>query len=597
MILSNLNENQKNAVTIDGNVMICACPGSGKTRVLTRRVAYELQERLNNSKELVCALTYTNRASDEIKSRIDRLNINTNKLWTGTIHTFCLEWILRPNAGMLDELKRGFTIIDSHATNEKIYAFKNEYGLPFHTHINTRFIETGYADTTHIDLLNDFYDDLKVNKQVNFDLILHYAYRILTEFPLVAKALSNLFRVICVDEYQDTQELQYHILYELSKANGGKTKLYFVGDVNQAIYSSLGGVAKNRDEIEENIKQEVVPLELSGNYRSSQRMIDFYRNFQVDDLEIKATGKYIDEAGYITLNEEVSKDTLGVHISRLITHYLKNGISEKEICVLAPSWRLVAPIGRKLKQILPDVSFDASGLSPFRNNRENFWYRIARLFLVVPSPNMYILRHRWAGEVIVELRYIAKGDLLDQYNNPKKILKLINSITSDEEHGIDYLKEVFKKLITAIGVKLESNEYLKSHWDSFFESAQKILDSDDYDGIPSDIRTFKRMFKRRTGVVVNTCHGVKGEEYEVVISYGALNGMIPNWDVIINGTQAEADDSAKKLLYVIASRAKRYLHFIAERGRRTQSRNPYVTTNQITGIPYKYDELLIFEEE
>ena len=597
MILSNLNDNQKNAVTIDGNVMICACPGSGKTRVLTRRVAYELQERLENSKEFVCALTYTNRASDEIKARIDRLNINTSKLWTGTIHTFCLEWILRPNAGMLDELKKGFTIIDGHAADEKIRLLKNEFEISSYTLINTRFISTGYADETHLDLLNDFYDDLRENRQVNFDLILHYAYRILTEFPLVAKALSNLFRVICVDEYQDTQELQYHVLYEISKANEGKTKLYFVGDVNQAIYSSLGGVAKDRNEIQENINQEITSLELSGNYRSSQRMIDFYRNFQVDDLEIEATGKYIDEVGRIILNEVVSKDTLEVHISRLITYYLENGISEKEICVLAPAWWLVAPIGRKLKQILPDVSFDASGLSPFRRNRENFWYRIARLFLIAPTPNMYILRQRWAKEVIVELRYIAKGDLLEQYHNPKKILKLVNSITSNEEQGIDFLKEVFHKFISDIGIKLESNEYLKSHWDSFFESAQKILDSDDYDGIPSDIGAFKRMFKRRTGVVVNTCHGVKGEEYEVVISYGALKGMIPNWDVIINGTQTEADENAKKLLYVIASRAKRYLHFIAERGRRTRRRNPYATTNQIASIPYEYDELINLEEE
>ena len=184
---------------------------------------------------------------------------------------------------------------------------------------------------------------------------------------------------------------------------------------------------------------------------------------------------------------------------------------------------------------------------------------------------------------------------MEQYNSPKKILKLINSIAPEEEQGIPYLKEAFKVFIDGVGVKLESNEYLLSHWESFFDSAQKILDSDDYEGIPSDIGTFKRMFKRRTGVVVNTCHGVKGEEYEVVISYGALKGMIPNWDVIINGTQQDENESANKLLYVIASRAKRYLHFIAERGRNTQSRNEYETTYQLANITYEYDELLSFD--
>ena len=191
MILSNLNENQKNAVTKDGNVMICACPGSGKTRVLTRRVAYEISERLDNSKQFVCALTFTNRASDEIKSRIDRLNIDTNKLWAGTIHTFCLEWIIRPNAGMLEELKNGFTIVDSHVTNEKINALKLEYNIQYFTQINTRFISTGYADSTHDYILDEFYNDLKENREVSFDLILFYAYRILIEYPLVSLALSK----------------------------------------------------------------------------------------------------------------------------------------------------------------------------------------------------------------------------------------------------------------------------------------------------------------------------------------------------------------------------------------------------------------------
>ena len=119
----------------------------------------------------------------------------------------------------------------------------------------------------------------------------------------------------------------------------------------------FGGVAKDRIEIENKTGQDIIPLELTGNYRSSQRMIDYYRNFQVDELEIEATNKYVDEVGRIILNEVVSKDTLELHISKLISYYLENDISEKEICVLAPSWRLIAPIGRKLKQILPDVSF------------------------------------------------------------------------------------------------------------------------------------------------------------------------------------------------------------------------------------------------
>ncbi len=598
MILSNLNDEQVHAVKADGNVMICACPGSGKTRVLTRRIAYEITERLDNRKQHVCALTYTNRAADEIKSRIDTLNIDTRQLWAGTIHTFCLEWIIRPNSGLLEELKNGFTIVDEHFSIELMTEIKARFGLSSFDNVNTRFNKYGYCSPGQGNVklaLEEFYTALKVRRKVNFDLILYYAYKILSEYPLVAKALSNIFKVICIDEYQDTQELQYDIICAISKAGGNQTKVYFVGDVNQAIYSTLGGVAKTSKEIEAEIEASIISLELLGNYRSSQRIIDYYRAFQVDELKIEAVGKNKDEKGKIVHNTSIDKINLENHIAALITHYIKDvGIKENEICVLAPAWWLVAPTGRKLKQMLPDISFDASGLSPFRKSRDNFWYRVARLFLIAPSPNMYAMRYRWAQELIGELKFIIKGGIPDEFDHPKRFLRLINSISSGEPNGLNYLKEVFTSLMNNLDVKHLANEYLSNHMDSFFESAKKIMDSSDYQGIPTDINAFRRMFKRRNGVVVNTCHGVKGEEFDVVISFGNLQGMIPNWQ-LINDSEENDELHAKKLLYVVSSRSKKYLHLISETGRTTQRLSPYNPTTVLAKIDYDYDGDLLSE--
>jgi DNA helicase II / ATP-dependent DNA helicase PcrA len=89
-----LNEEQTEAVLIENSLFLVACPGSGKTRALTYKIAYELS-RLQSKRQFVVALTYTHRAADEIYERIEGLGVDTSQLWIGTIHSFCLEWHLR----------------------------------------------------------------------------------------------------------------------------------------------------------------------------------------------------------------------------------------------------------------------------------------------------------------------------------------------------------------------------------------------------------------------------------------------------------------------------------------------------------------------
>lgn len=111
-----LNDEQVEAINEPSNVFLAACPGSGKTRTLIYRIAKQLSE-LKSEKPRIVAITYTRRAADEIRERIERLGIDTSQLWIGTIHSFCLEWILRPYAGYHDQLKLGFRVINSHETD------------------------------------------------------------------------------------------------------------------------------------------------------------------------------------------------------------------------------------------------------------------------------------------------------------------------------------------------------------------------------------------------------------------------------------------------------------------------------------------------
>ncbi|MEX2437618.1 MAG: ATP-dependent helicase, partial [Candidatus Paceibacterota bacterium] len=437
-------------------------------------------------------------------------------------------------------------------------------------------------------LLMEYHKILKSDRLIDYDLLLYYSHELLSENPSIPKILSNLFELICVDEYQDTQDLLYAIISTIVKAGEGNSSLFLVGDVDQAIYQSLGGVAKSLDEIK--IEIDNLPIEeltLSGNYRSNQRIIDFYRNFQNEDIEITAIGKNAAESGIITFNDSISKSHLVDEISRLIQLSLNKGISENEICVLVPQWWLITSIARKLKASLPDVNFDASGLAPMSRNRENIWYKLSRLLLTQPQPKIYSLRYRWANEIIELFRSHIKSDLKKPYESERNLLRLLNSIESEKREGMDYLNDCFDQFIREVGIDLSIYPKLETDRKTYFENVKSRLEDPDYN-VPSDIESFKSFYREMTGVVINTCVGVKGEEFETVISFGLLNGYIPHWNEIFNGDPVEA---ARKLLYVICSRAKNNLHLISEYGRTTRRGDSLTITPELEKVDFEYDEI------
>lgn len=580
-MLKGLNPQQTEAVIEEGNVLLTACPGSGKTRALTYKIAYEL-ERLTNSKKIIIAVTFTNRAADEIKKRIRELNADDTNLWAGTIHSFCLEWILRPYMCYLDELKNGFSISDEYNSENLMNELKKTYGLKYWDSVSTKYLPNGEKEEIgYRELLDEYHEMLASKKLIDFDQILHYAHKLILTYPKISEILKNMFHLVCVDEYQDTQQLQYSILAKIMKGASGNCKMFFVGDSDQAIYGSLGGVAKELEEIKEEFGATFINKELSGNYRSNQQIINYYRNFQTTDIDIKALGKNADDIAVITYNRTVHKDDLTVYISEIIKQKIAEGIPEHEICVLAPTWYLVIPMGRKLKSLLPNVKFDAVGLSPLLKNKENTWFKIARLFLVLPSPKTFLTRKRWASELINELESIGVILFEDKEFKVKTLLKLINSISSNETEGLKYLEECFIELFKKLEISISSNEMLETHWTAFFEGAKSRLENPDFD-LAKDIESFRKMFKHEEGVVVNTCHGIKGEEFDTVIAFGLLHGKLPNWNE--NGHRA-----TEKLLYVICSRAKRELHLISETGHVTNNKKPYNPTSQLSSLEYDYD--------
>ena len=417
-------------------------------------------------------------------------------------------------------------------------------------------------------------------------LILFYTLKLLREYPIISSIISKIFPYILVDEYQDTKEIQYHIISSIIKKSEQHTNIFIVGDPNQSIYQTLGGFPIEESELEKLCEIKIEQLKLSKNYRSSKKIIDYFEYFKAFANNNKAIGVNKDYESQITLNRSIVKDDLIDEIVRLIVLNIEEyGISQNEICVVAPQWVHLASVTRKLMLKLPDCSFDGHGMAPFSRDIDNFWFKLSRVILTEPSPNLYIRRLRWSSEIIHDLN---NADVDTSHMDKKRFLKLCNSIKIEETDGLKYLEEFFKKLFSELLINIPEVPTLIEHYNSFFDSSKKRIDRLLKDGINyiSDIETFKKVFKQRKGIIVSTYHGVKGAEYDTVIAFALLQDYIPHF------SDTNGVGNSKKLLYVITSRARKNLYLIAERKRFKNFGSPppeYVVTQHIEEYDYKYD--------
>ncbi|UIJ84301.1 UvrD-helicase domain-containing protein [Rhizobium leguminosarum] len=586
-----LNEEQVEAINEPGNVFLAACPGSGKTRTLIYRIAKQLSE-LKSEKHRVVAITYTRRAADEIHERIERLGIDTSQLWIGTIHSFCLEWILRPYAGFHEELKLGFRVTNSHETEAVLE------GLIGQRYPSLTIFDCGYYVTSsgyHLTcsdaskagalqrLLGEYWALLQQNRQLDFELILYFAYQLISTVPVISKLLASIFKAILVDEYQDTREIQYFIIASILRQSGTSTTAFIVGDPNQAIFGSLGGYAISPAEFGEMSGLPFRQMKLSSNYRSSKKIVGYFEDFSSPTVNVEAVGKERDYPSIISYNDKVRKDDLQAELVRLIRLTIEEKkISPSEVCIIAPWWTHLASAARQLMTAMPEYTFDGPGMAPFARDPDNFWFKLSRILLTTPSPSLFIKRRRWAGEVIDALR---SAGINVAGTDQRELLMICNKVTCSEQDGLTYLRQAFSQVFDALAVDHTQNASLQEHHDAFFDSAQRRIARLVKEGSVaiSDIAMFRKVFSERSGITVSSIHGVKGAEFDVVIAYGLLDGMVPHF------TDADQDDSARKLLYVICSRARKNLYLISETGRAKGRRGTYSPSPLLANRQFAYD--------
>lgn len=583
-ILKNLSQDQLDIVEdIDNNLLVTACPGSGKTRTLTRKLAY-MQLRYPESLAKIIAITYTNRAANEINERLEQLQVSRNNIWVGTIHQFCLEFILRKFGLNLPRTAHGIKIIDEYTTSKYLKSIYEELGIGYnpYEHPNLKLttkarILEGNSEKKKIVI--KYHKKLKENGEIDFDLILTLALKVLEDNPIATYIISNNIRSIFIDEYQDTTEIQYKIFGELALINKS-IKFMFVGDANQAIFSSLGGVSKSKIEIEKITKLEFYTSTLKGCYRSTQEIINLYGSFQQNRYSINSLAEYSQEPGVIQYDRHIHKDNLPDRISNIILKSLEKGISEDSICVIAPNQYILTLIAKELKRILPSVNFRSQDIYPIKPDNLNIFYKISFLIFTEPGKRTW-LRKKIAQEVLESFKYDYNVEITTSLNK-MEFLDILNSIKSTNNIGLEYLNEKIEKLFSIINVSVGTHEPLYRQKADFFSKAQERIENKRLNLSPL-IDNFRDVYKTKSGINISTIHKVKGEEYEVVIAFGFLEDIVPHFKSI------NPDTESKKLLYVTISRAKKEIYLFSERGRRNNGYPEKLPTKILREVvPFNY---------
>ena len=287
MDITGLNKEQLDAVqTAGGNMLVLAGAGSGKTRVITYKIAYLIDQGVSPSN--ILALTFTNKAANEMKERLSVILCDGfSPAWIGTFHSICLK-ILRVNIEKVN-YKKEFVIYDGYDQIaiikdcmkqlnispkikpsfflSKISDFKNRFKLPHECELDK---QKDLSSVQIYEVYDMYQKKLYSANAIDFDDIIFYTVKILEEYEEIRSFYQDKFQHILVDEYQDTNYLQYRFIKILSEKH---QNLCVVGDDDQSIYRWRGAEVRNILEFEKDHKDTKI-IKLEQNYRSTQTILN-----------------------------------------------------------------------------------------------------------------------------------------------------------------------------------------------------------------------------------------------------------------------------------------------------------------------------------
>ncbi len=603
--LEGLNDRQKEAVLhTEGPILILAGAGSGKTKVVTNKIAYLIDEKGVDPYNIL-AITFTNKASSEMKERVEGLiAYDTNKMWMGTFHSIGVR-ILRRDIDKIG-YKNSFTIYDRDDQITLVKECIKEKNLDKDIYPDrmvlsriTDFKADGvngedYVKNNYGNLLERnigelyilYESKLKSYNALDFDDLLIKTVDLLKSNDEIFNYYQRRFRYVFVDEYQDTNRIQYEMIKLLS---GGYNNISVVGDSDQSIYSWRGADIRNILDFEKDYKNAKVIL-LEENYRSTDKILELANKVIRNNSDRKDKNLWTshkdgklpiyrkldnerDEATYIAskidelVKEGYKLSDIGILyrtnaqsrpfeeglMSRSIPYKLVGGLKfydRKEIKDIVAYLRVIEnPVDNiSLKRIIntPRRGIGAVTIEKLENFAEEKSISIYEALLDLEGIELNKpTKDKLSGFVDLINEFIAKKELMslrdfieEVVNNTGYIGELEKENTIEAKTRIENIREFIS---VAIDFEMSEGE---SSLDEFLTSISLLSDVDNLEDSDDT-------------VTMMTMHSSKGLEYEVVFLVGMEEGLFPSFRSFDSDKAIEEE---RRLCYVGITRARKELY-------------------------------------
>lgn len=631
-LLSGLNAQQKEAVTaVSGPILIFAGPGSGKTKVLTNRVAY-LISREHITPANILAVTFTNKAAVEMRQRIIAL-LRSQKIpfsslpQISTFHSFCAK-ILRSEIKILG-YNQNFAISDEDDSVSLVKKIMKEKEISSEK-INPRFIlnaisgaknelidaelyqttANGYFEKMISAVYGSYQQNLKSNNSVDFDDIILLVVKIFKKYPEILEKYQEQYKFILIDEYQDTNYAQYTLINLLAKKYNN---IFVVGDDAQGIYGWRGANIRNILEFEKDYPAAKV-ICLEQNYRSTQNILDAAYSVISKNIERKDKKLWTENRAGLPLisyeaeNERDEADFIVQEIKKLVAESVNNpkGASPLDYKEIAVLYRTNAQ-SRSIEEafIKNDLPYKIIGNIKFYARKEikdiiAYLKIIANpedtvgLERVINVPPRGLGKSAEKREILASFKNWKESScqdkLMEELGNKKaqtlkKFRETIDSFISfSQNHN---LTELINKIITDTAYESYLSESAKDS-EAKIENIKELLTvTTKFDNTPA-CETLTNFLENSSlaspddegetnndAVSLMTLHSAKGLEFKIVFIAGLEEGILPH----IRSTRSLSElEEERRLCYVGITRAKEKVYLAFSKSRQflgvTQSNAP-----------------------
>lgn len=565
-----LTDEQKDAVRCNEDLMLTACPGSGKTRVIISKLARVVDEIRGTPRAIAC-ITYTNAAVQEIEARL-RQHIqpgDDSYFDICTIHSFCLNHIFRPFCYLINGYKQGFRVLtpeseefQEHVT--AVWAKHERYNVTFRDFEEFTQLRVGMdgqpvgieraAITPQV--AHDYWKRIREAGYIDFANIIYYSFILLQRRPEILNSVTAKFAWILVDEFQDTTDLQVEILSLI--AEGSRTRFLLVGDSYQSIFGFAGARPDLAGQFATRINART-DKQLSGNFRSSAPILAHANLLYPRIPAMVALGQYKDVTQLPVWRHGSSPfQVVTEHFLPAIEGF---GIPLGDAAILAPTWFSLFPLGRKLREY--GVSIVGPGARPYRRNRQ--FAPLAEQvcgYLMEPRPDAIFGIERTLFNTLLDITGRASFDLFS-YQGRVIVFRLLESAKGlHVEHmgAIAWLEAASRGFADL----LIGEEYLApSERDVLSMSVEEMKMDMRNNGVDLSNLTIEEL-----GVYANpsaalklvNLHNSKGREWRAVAMIDLHEGRIPHY----MSRTAEDIEAAKRLFYVGVTRAEQFLMYITD---------------------------------